>query len=82
MGLGFLLVDGIPDCDPLSGCTIGMTSLDSGAGCFTASPTGLNTGHTYNLRVIATDPDGVEGSPIDSYNGSCEAFQSVVFCSR
>jgi hypothetical protein len=57
-----------PGCDPAAGSTAVMTAA---AGVYNGNysvtvNTGLVSGHTYNLRVVATDPDTVSGSPVNS----------------
>ena len=57
-----------PGCDPTTGASAGMTA---GAGVYNGDyavtvNSGLVSGHTYNLRVVVSDPDGVSGSPINS----------------
>lgn len=60
-----------PGCDPETGpgqASMPMTALAGVANGYYSVliDSGLLADNTYNLRVIATDPDGVEGSPVDS----------------
>jgi Calx-beta domain/Fibronectin type III domain len=50
-------------CNPTSGSSVVMTR---GAGIYTASASGLNAGDTYRVAVVATDTDGVSGSPLST----------------
>jgi len=56
-----------PSCDPTTGTSQTMTR---GTGTYTTTVTNLSSpndaGDTLNIRVIATDADGVSGSPLNS----------------
>ena len=56
-----------PGCDPQAGPGQSSTPMVAAAGVYNGNYTvtvnsGLTSGHTYNIRVIVTDDDGVTGS--------------------
>lgn len=61
VSLKYCSEDVSPGCDPESGTEVVLTR---GASSWTGSATGLDVAETYNLAIVAEDPDGALGLPL------------------
>ena len=61
VSLKYCSEDVSPGCDPESGTEVVLTR---GASSWTASVSSLDVAETYNLAIVAEDPDGVLGLPL------------------